>query len=613
MPAVTTSLQRPSRRTSSHRPAPIQSGSVSPQRRIVASTPTPFLPVVQAKLRIGEPNDKYEQEAGRVADKVMHMPARSFSSHGFSVTPATSREAQCTCEQRDEQDGQLQRKESGSATESRSTAPSIVDRTLNSPGQPLETTTRAYFESCFGRGFSEVRVHTDEWAAKSAGAVNALAYTAGQDIAFGTGQYAPRSETGRWLLAHELTHVLQQGTTPAPDSTLLRQEAGVDVDTDNDEMEPVDVDFDKETPPVEVEDFGGEAPILRFGFNSTTLRQDAEVDSVVQFSRALQVVDQYLQDAGQEGHVLVLGYASEEGEEAHNLTLSQARADRVRDLLVDAGIREDRITSKGEGPNDAFPGLAWNRRVEITFSPPATFLSLEGAEVSASICAFPKENFPYDERTFALIEAMAEKIVRYSAAHDVPPVAVAGAIADEYNTSRDLKAVVDWFQDVGWLPHVFNWAIAVHQWIEIPEKLAWLGLPKKLEELLSKMDPREHDIGAGNIKLKTAMELQEEYPGILEEKNYAEMVDHIAKVEGTVQLATLTIRKARDELDTHVQDYTAAGREAVYITYYKQGEDYVDRFKKSLATDPNHRITPGEGCRVYLQRDHFLQALGISE
>jgi hypothetical protein len=55
-------------------------------------------------------------------------------------------------------------------------------------------------------------------------------------------------------------------------------------------MEPVDVDFDKETLPVEVEDFGGDTPILRFEFNSTTLRQDAEVDSVVQFSRALQVV-----------------------------------------------------------------------------------------------------------------------------------------------------------------------------------------------------------------------------------------------------------------------------------------------------------------------------------
>ena len=195
----------------------------------------------------------------------------------------------------------------------------------------------------------------------------------------------------------------------------------------------------------------------------------------------------------------------------------------------------------------------------------------------------------------------------------MPPVAVAGAIADEYNTSRDLRPWWTGFRTwAGCLMSLTGRSRCI-EWIEIPEKLAWLGLPKKLEELLSKMDPREHDIGAGNIKLKTAMELQEEYPGILEEKNYAEMVDHIVKVEGTVQLATLTIRKARDELDTHVQDYTAAGREAVYVTYYKQGEDYVDRFKKSLATDPNHRITPGEGCRVYLQRDHFLQALGISE
>ena len=103
-----------------------------------------------------------------------------------------------------------------------------------------------------------MRVHTDEWAAKSAGAVNAPAYTAGRTLPLARGDmHRARKPAGR-LLAHELTHVLQQGTTPAPDSTLLRQEAGVDVDTDNDEMEPVDVDFDKETPPVEVEDFGGE-------------------------------------------------------------------------------------------------------------------------------------------------------------------------------------------------------------------------------------------------------------------------------------------------------------------------------------------------------------------
>ena len=623
MSAVTTSLLRRSGRSASaHCPTPVQSGAAWVQRSSVGSMPVPFMPIVQAKLRIGPPNDKYEQEADRIANEAVQMTdPKATERNGLapiSLAPRGSLWRECnTCSSGEdlcpncEQEEKLRRKERGSATEFSSTAPSIVDQALSSPGQPIETATRAYFESRFGRSLSEVRVHTDVGAARSARAVNALAYTAGRDIVFGSDQYAPRSETGRRLLAHELTHVLQQGTIPARDSAIMRQEAGVDIDIDSDEMEPPDVDVDKETPPADVEDVGEGTPILWFEFNSATLRQDAEVDSVVHFTSALQLVDQYLQNVGEEGHVLVLGYASEEGEEAHNLALSQARADRIRDLLIDAGIPADRITSKGEGPNDAFPGLAWNRRVEITFSPP--FLSLEGTEVSASICAVPKENFPYDDPTFALIEASADKILQYSAAHDVPPVAVAGAIADEYNTSRDFKAAVDWLQDVGWLPHVWNWAIAVHSWIDIPEKLALLGLPKKLEELLSKIDPREHDIGVGNVKLKTAMELQKEYPGILEEKNYAEMVNHLVQIEGTVQLATLTIRKARDELDSYVQDYTPAGQEAVYVTYYKQGEDYVDRFKESLAADPNHRITPGEGCRVYLQRDRFLQALGGSE
>jgi hypothetical protein len=74
MPTVPSSLQPPSRRTSSHRPTLVHSGSVWPQISIVGSTPAPFMPVVQAKLRIGAPNDKYEQEADRVADHVMRMP-----------------------------------------------------------------------------------------------------------------------------------------------------------------------------------------------------------------------------------------------------------------------------------------------------------------------------------------------------------------------------------------------------------------------------------------------------------------------------------------------------------------------------------------------------------
>jgi hypothetical protein len=90
------------------------------------------------------------------------------------------------------------------------TAPPIVHEVLRSPGQPLDAETRAFMEPRFGHDFSQVRVHTDAKAAESARAVNALAYTVGRDVVFGTGQYMPGTSGGKRLLAHELTHVVQQ-------------------------------------------------------------------------------------------------------------------------------------------------------------------------------------------------------------------------------------------------------------------------------------------------------------------------------------------------------------------------------------------------------------------
>jgi hypothetical protein len=90
-------------------------------------------------------------------------------------------------------------------------APPIVHEVLRSPGQPLDNAARSYFEPLFGHDFSRVRVHTTERAAKSARSVNAVAYTVGHQVVFDSGQYQPGTKTGRRLLAHELTHVLQQG------------------------------------------------------------------------------------------------------------------------------------------------------------------------------------------------------------------------------------------------------------------------------------------------------------------------------------------------------------------------------------------------------------------
>jgi hypothetical protein len=84
---------------------------------------------------------------------------------------------------------------------------------LRGRGKPLPESVRSFFEPRFGYDFSKVRVHTDPPAAESAVAVNALAYTVGRDIVFDRGQYAPGTDTGRRLIAHELSHVVQQDST----------------------------------------------------------------------------------------------------------------------------------------------------------------------------------------------------------------------------------------------------------------------------------------------------------------------------------------------------------------------------------------------------------------
>ena len=91
--------------------------------------------------------------------------------------------------------------------------PPVVHDVLSSGGSPLDAAARVEMESRFGHDFSRVRVHDDAVAAESARAVAARAYTVGEHVVFGAGMYAPRSADGQRLLAHELTHVLQQGDT----------------------------------------------------------------------------------------------------------------------------------------------------------------------------------------------------------------------------------------------------------------------------------------------------------------------------------------------------------------------------------------------------------------
>lgn len=118
--------------------------------------------------------------------------------------------ARCETKPPDYEPVRLQRKRVGASDPGESAVPPIVSDGLRSPDQPLDVATRAIFEPRFGYDFSGVRLHTSAKAAESARAVNALAYTMGRDIVFGAGQYAPETSAGRALLAHELTHVIQQ-------------------------------------------------------------------------------------------------------------------------------------------------------------------------------------------------------------------------------------------------------------------------------------------------------------------------------------------------------------------------------------------------------------------
>lgn len=164
--------------------------------------------LVQPKLQVNEPGDQYEQEADSMADRVMGMP--QISESAFFKPAQNNIQRKC---QHCEEEEKLHRKESSGAAAHGSNELDNYVGSLGSTGQTLPESSRQFFEPRFGQDFSNVRVHTDSVAAKSAQSINALAYTTGNNIVFNSGQYSPESDSGKKLMAHELTHVVQQGAS----------------------------------------------------------------------------------------------------------------------------------------------------------------------------------------------------------------------------------------------------------------------------------------------------------------------------------------------------------------------------------------------------------------
>ncbi|MBG1267342.1 eCIS core domain-containing protein [Nostoc sp. WHI] len=286
------------------------------------SVQSSYVPLIQPKLIIGKPSDRYEQEADKVADQVMSMPEpKTFSGTALSIqrfnpksTQKLQRQTEVTEEAQDEevvqtkslsiqqlnpqQDETLQRQAEDTAQEDDEDEEIVQGKSLSSlsihqlnpqqdetlqrqaedtaqddedeeevvqtkrssitpnvnpdlvtrlkasrgGGQPIGEQTRTFMESRFNYDFSQVRVHTDAEANQLAHELNAQAFTWKQDIYFGAGYYQPHKSTGKRLLAHELTHTIQQQATPTlrshhPDAPPLR----VSQPTDSLEHEPESV------------------------------------------------------------------------------------------------------------------------------------------------------------------------------------------------------------------------------------------------------------------------------------------------------------------------------------------------------------------------------------
>jgi hypothetical protein len=172
---------------------------------------------LQRTLQIGRTDDPLEHEADRVAREVLRMPA-----------PAR-RDGRCACGGSPGPDGEcpackaerLGLRRSPARQPEGIDAPPIVHEVLASRGRPLDPQSRAYFEPRLGLDLGDVRVHDGGRAARSAEAVNALAYTVGRDVVFAQHEHAPQTSAGRALLAHELAHVAQ-GRRGAGSSTVRR-------------------------------------------------------------------------------------------------------------------------------------------------------------------------------------------------------------------------------------------------------------------------------------------------------------------------------------------------------------------------------------------------------
>ncbi len=179
---------------------------------------------IQTKQKVSHPTDPYEQEADRITEQIVKNDSFSYpsliSERDIGGDLRINRKCNA-CEMEHELEAEEEKRDLKISRKSGDTKPStelstnqisLINSALNESGIPLDKQTRDYMEPRLHHNFDDVRIHNDSNASRSAESINALAYTLGNNIVFGNGQYNPLSKTGQKMIAHELTHVVQQST-----------------------------------------------------------------------------------------------------------------------------------------------------------------------------------------------------------------------------------------------------------------------------------------------------------------------------------------------------------------------------------------------------------------
>jgi outer membrane protein OmpA-like peptidoglycan-associated protein len=276
--------------------------------------------------------------------------------------------------------------------------PPIVHEVLSSPGQPLDAEIQAFMEPRFGYDFSGVRVHTDTRAAESARSVNALAYTVGRDVVFGAGQYMPKTMTGKRLMAHELTHVVQQhgigiGAEGAVQRKLEVSQPG-DASEQEAEVQARSVVESYVMDGTRMQEQPGFARLQRqadisqapSGLPCILVEGPGHLSGVdIFFGQSSPAINEPYKSAianfandwvsrGSKEDSSVDGYASVDGPNSFNWQLSCDRAEAVKAELVSRGIPANKITTFAHGETKEFSSTNYgpNRHAIIsTISAPS--------------------------------------------------------------------------------------------------------------------------------------------------------------------------------------------------------------------------------------------------